>query len=169
MRFVVLALAAATAYEAPAARVQTEARLAVSGWRYSKLPPQMHMNLCEADFCVKGSKVSYIFFAPRKDYTLRQFKTERAKVAAMLADRMAGVAYDYDEATETNDGVFQILELRRRETHPNGQKINVISSLVLTEKMSIEVISSSQDARAANDNLTLFKLPLFAIASRKSN
>lgn len=139
--------------------------VSISGWRYSLTPPKVHMNVCEADACTPGSKVSYILYPPSPGYNFERFKSERAKAAEMMKTRMPGVAFEYGEPVEVKEANFTIMKLQRRETYPNGHTQTVLTSLILSPRMTVELISSSPNVKVMEANYALFSAPLLVIAT----
>jgi hypothetical protein len=87
---------------------------------------------------------------------------------AMTKVRAAdGVAIAFDPPQQARDKLFAIFKARRVESYPDGRKLFVVSQQLYGERLSVDVISSSSDEKAAEKNLALFMLPIIMTAALK--
>jgi hypothetical protein len=137
----------------------------IGGFRYEHLPPRIHMNICEAEACTPGSKVSYVFYAPNPEPSFDQYLAERARIADALKRSAApGTTLTFDPPEQTKDPLFTFFKARRVDTFPNGSKQYVLSERFYSPHMTVEIISSSPDEKAAKSNRDLFTLALMLVA-----
>jgi hypothetical protein len=165
MRFAFCVVITAVLACAAQAQEQPKPPVIVDGWRYELTPPRIHMNVCKEAACAPGSRVSYIMYPPRPEYTFERYKAEREKVAAMMRERMKGVTYQIEPPTEAREGGLTVFQSRRQETYSDGRSLTVITSLILSAQMSVELISSAANPEAAAANYSLFAAPLILTAT----
>lgn len=125
------------------------------------MPPKIHMNVCEAASCTPGSKVSYLFTGLTPNPSFAQYRAERTRIEEALRRRVVpGTAVKFDPPQESRDKLFTIFKAHRVDSYPNGVKSFVWSQRVYSERMAVEIISSSPSAKAAKRNLDMFTLAL---------
>jgi hypothetical protein len=148
----------------------------IGGFRYLYLPPKVemnrprtYMNICESATCTPGSKVSYVFFAPTPEPSFEQYQATRAMIADELKRRAApGTTITFDPPQQTKDKIFTIFKTRRVEAFADGSKLFVLNQQVYSARMTVDMISSSPDEKAAEGNLALFTVPIMLLSQMQS-
>jgi hypothetical protein len=149
------------AHSEPAPSPSTEAPpVAIGGWRYEKGGSDVHMFHCQAAACAPGSRVSYRFYAPGTAMTLDQYRREQETVVEALQKRappgtqITIVGIEGDEGTN----LPRMYRSQRLVVAPDGSQEHVHSGLMLGEKASASLISSSRDEKAAKQNFAMYLL-----------
>jgi hypothetical protein len=138
----------------------------ISGWRYQLINKNVHMNFCGGSACEPGSKVSYIVLGPKKNYSFKQYKAEREKIAQALRKLSpAGMRIEFAEPQLLEDRLFRIYKTTRKEVAPDGKTAAYISQLVIANKVSIDFISSASDLKKAEEQLEPFLLAGMMVAT----
>jgi hypothetical protein len=158
---------------APVARAQdrpmAKPPFAVGGFRYQHMPPNTHMNICEAAACTPGSQVSYILFAPSPPPSLERYKAQRKAISEALrkSRAAAGATVAFSTPKQSKDKLFTIFMVRRVETYPDGRRVVFLSQQLYSARFTADIISSSPSEEAAKKNLDLFMLPIMMTAVTK--
>ena len=141
----------------------------VSGFEHSLVGNgQIHMNTCQAEHCVPGSKVSYRIYAPTDKPDFEQFKTAHKMVLSRLQTMTPeGTVVTASKPERTDDELFTTFEITREMTSPDGSKLITNSKTSYGKNFTAEVISSSEDEKAAKANGALFMLPLMLMNARE--
>ena len=132
------------------------------GWHYRKGASDVHLFDCQAPSCVPGSRVSYRFYAPGTAMTLDQYRREQETVVDALQKRappgtqITIVSIEGDEGTN----LPRMYRSQRLVVAPDGSQEHVHSGLMLGEKASASLISSSRDEKAAKENFAMYLLAL---------
>jgi len=140
--------------------------VAIGGWRYEKGTNDVYLFHCEAAACVAGSKVSYRFYAPGTTVTFAQYRSEQELVIKALQQRAPPgttikiVAIEGDQ-TDTGPRMYKS---RRLTVSADGSQEHVHSGILLGEKASVSLISSSRDEKAAAGGFSLYALALMLVA-----
>ena len=149
-----------------AAANQATPPFAIGGFTYHLIPPRTHMFDCSQPSCGAGSKVSYIFYAPKPDMTFDDYKAGRAIVDEQIKSRIpTGMSLKITPPTQSQDKVFTIFESRRIVTAPDGRTHLTVSRTLLTSTVGIELISSGSDGKLVDSNLAQFTLAAMLAAS----
>jgi hypothetical protein len=139
--------------------------VAVGGWRYTKGANDVHLFDCDTAACVPGSRVSYRFYAAGTTMPLSQYRSEQEMVVKALQQRAAPgtqitvVGIEGDDV----DTLPRMYKARRLTIRPDGSQEHVHSGLLMGEKASVSLISSSTDEKAATGSFAQFALPLMLI------
>ena len=139
--------------------------VAVGGWRYTKGANDVHLFDCDTAACVPGSRVSYRFYAAGTTMPLSQYRSEQEMVVKALQQRAAPgtkitvVAIEGDDV----DTLPRMYKARRLTIRPDGSQEHVHSGLLMGEKASVSLISSSTDEKAATGSFAQFALPLMLV------
>jgi hypothetical protein len=139
--------------------------VAIGGWRYQKGANDVHLFHCQAAACVPGSRVSYRFYAPGTTMPLVQYRSEQELIVKALQQRApAGttikiVAIEGDDT----DTLPRMYKSRRLTVAPDGAQEHVHSGLLMGEKASASLISSSRDEKAAGGNYAQYALALMVV------
>ena len=102
-----------------------------------------------------GSRVSYRFYAAGTTMPLSQYRSEQEMVVKALQQRAAPgtqitvVAIEGDDV----DTLPRMYKARRLTIRPDGSQEHVHSGLLMGEKASVSLISSSTDEKAATGAL----------------
>jgi uncharacterized protein YndB with AHSA1/START domain len=147
--------------------------VAIGGWRYERrvVPREkgasdVHLFDCEAAACVPGSRVSYRFYAAGTTMPLSQYRSEQELVVKALQQRAAPgtkitiVAIEGDDV----DTLPRMYKSRRLVVSADGTQEHVHSGLLMGEKASVSLISSSRDEKAATVSFSLYALALMLVA-----
>ena len=152
--------------EAPKTGAEAEGPpVAVGGWRYTKGANDVHLFDCDTAACVPGSRVSYRFYAAGTTMPLSQYRSEQEMVVKALQQRAAPgtkitvVAIEGDDV----DTLPRMYKARRLTIRPDGSQEHVHSGLLMGEKASVSLISSSTDEKAATGSFAQFALPLMLV------
>jgi hypothetical protein len=139
--------------------------VAIGGWRYSKGANDVHLFDCEVAACVPGSRVSYRFYAAGTIMPLSQYRSEQEMVVKALQQRAApGTKITIVEIEGDDvDTLPRMYKSRRLTIHPDGSQEHVHSGLLMGEKASVSLISSSRDEKAATGSFSLYALALMLI------
>jgi hypothetical protein len=139
--------------------------VAIGGWRYEKGASDIHLFHCEAAACVPGSRVSYRFYAPGTTMPLNQFRSEQEMIVKALQQRAPPGTKIAIVAIEGDDGASlpRMYKVRRLTVAPDGSQEHVHSGLLMGEKASVSLISSSRDEKAANGNYAQYALGLMLV------
>ena len=172
LALVAVAIAAgASGYSAHAQESKTDAPksdgppVAVGGWRYEKAANDVHLFHCEMAACVPGSKVSYRFYPAGTTMPFAQYRSEQELVVKALQQRAAPgtkisiVAIEGDDV----DTLPRMYKSRRLTVHPDGSQEHVHSGILMGEKASVSLISSSRDEKAASVSFGLYALALMLV------
>jgi uncharacterized low-complexity protein len=136
--------------------------VAIGGWRYIKGANDVYLFDCETAACVPGSRVSYRFYAAGTTMPLSQFRSEQETVVKALQQRAAPgtkitiVAIEGDDV----DTLPRMYKARRLMLHPDGSQEHVHSGLLMGERASVSLISSSRDEKAATVGYAQYALGL---------
>jgi hypothetical protein len=115
------------------------------------------MNVCGQPSCGAGSKVSYIFYAPKPGKTFAEYKAERATIEKTFKSRLIpGATIKFTTPTQKKDKLFKTFESRRVMTTPDGRKDIAVSRTILAEKFGVDLISSGNDEKQVDQNLAAF-------------
>lgn len=137
----------------------------VGGWRYQLINNRTHMFLCANSSCEPGSKISYMVLPPRKDYSFKQYKEEREKIAQVLLKMApAGTHIEFSEPEKVEDKLFRIFKAKREQVSPDGKKTAFLSWLVMANKVSFDFISSASSFKQAEEQLAPFMLAGMMVA-----
>ena len=129
----------------------------IGGFTYSLQQGRIHMNVCGQPSCGAGSKVSYIFYAPKPGKTFAEYKAERATIEKAFRSRLPpGATIKFPPPTQRNDKSFKTFESRRVMTMPDGRKDIAVSRTILGEKFGIDLISSGSNEKQVEENLAVF-------------
>src|SRR5262249_43089946 len=121
-------LAAAPVHAQDRADPKTRPPAAVSGFRYQLMAQGIHMNICEAETCTRGSKVSYLFAPANPSPSFDQYRAERAKIAdALRKAALPGTIIMFAPLEQTKDKVFTIFKANRTETYPDGKSMHFLN------------------------------------------
>jgi len=138
--------------------------IAVGGFDYQSMARGIHMYTCRDDKCVPGSKVSYRIYAPTDNPDFEQFKTAHKMVLSRLkAMTPEGTVVTASKPERTQDELFTTFEITREMVSPNGSKMVTNSKTLAGKRFTVEVISSSENEKAAKANGALFMLPLMLL------
>jgi hypothetical protein len=118
---------------------------------------RMHMNFCVKSSCLKGSKVSYIFFRPSPPPAFARFVQDRKKLAQVLKARLKkGYTMTFDVPRKDRNDLYTLYSQVRHETAPDGRKYHVLSNMIYTKNVTISLISSSLDSKIYKKNRDRF-------------
>lgn len=139
----------------------------ISGWRYQLISNNTHMHFCAGSSCEPGSKVSYVVMPPKKDYSFKQYKEEREKIARVLRKLApAGTRIDFAEPEKAEDKLFRIFKTKREEVAPDGKTTAFLSCLVMADKVTFDFISSASTLKKAKEQLAPFMAAGMMVAVR---
>jgi hypothetical protein len=142
--------------------------VSISGFTYQFMPQGIHMNICNNSSCGLGSKVSYVFAAPKPGMTFGEYKAQRSIIEKELKARLpAQAGFKVRPPTQEKGKLLTTFESRRTLTMPDGEKQVTISRLLLTKTMSIELIGSGTDEKQIEMNLALFTIGTMTLAVSK--
>jgi hypothetical protein len=137
----------------------------ISGWRYQLINNITHMHLCANSSCEPGSKVSYVVMPPNKDYSFKQYKEERQKIAQVLRKMApAGTRIEFAEPEKSEDKLFRIFKTKREEVAPDGKTTAFLSWRVIADKVAFDFISSASTFKKAEEQLNPFMLAGMMVA-----
>jgi hypothetical protein len=172
VRLVAVAVTAAAvgAVQLPSVQAADEPKadgppVAVGGWRYAKGANDVHLFDCETPSCVPGSRVSYRFYSAGTTMPLAQYRSEQEMVVKALQQRagpgtkIAIVGIEGDDVAT----LPRMYKARRLTIHPDGSQEHVHSGILMGERASVSLISSSRDEKAATGSYAQFALPLMLI------
>jgi uncharacterized protein YndB with AHSA1/START domain len=127
-------------------------------WQYERRGEDVHMFHCRQGRCVPPSRVSYRLYAPNNAMTVEQFRREQETVVKALEQRgPPGTRITILDITgDEGTGPRRMFTSRRRIDHADGAKEYVSSSLLLGERYSASLISSSLDEAASRANHAIF-------------
>jgi hypothetical protein len=136
--------------------------IAISGWRYEKGASDIHLFHCDNATCVPGSRVSYRFYAPGTVMPLEQFRREQEVILKALQQRAPPGSKITIVAIEGDEGASlpRMYKVRRLTVAADGSQEHVHSGLLMGDKASVSLISSSRDEKAAGGNYGLYALGL---------
>ena len=139
-----------------------EPPVAVSGFAYQLVGDgTIHMNICQQERCVPGSKVSYRLFAPTSDPDFEEFKHTQEMVRSRLLSQLPeGTDITFGDPQHMQDELFTAFTITREMTFPNGSKSITKSTNLFARKGTISLISSSESSEAAEANSALFMTAL---------
>jgi hypothetical protein len=150
----------------PPAANQAAIPFSVGGFTHRLIPPRTHMFDCSQPFCGAGSKVSYIFYAPKPGMTFDDYKASREMIEAAIKSRLpVGTSIKVMPSTQSQDKLFTIFESRRIVTAPDGSAQVTVSRTLVKSTVGIDLISSGSDEKLAASNLALFTLAAMLVAS----
>ena len=136
--------------------------VAVGGFAYQLVGDgTIHMNICQQEQCVPGSKVSYRLLAPTNDYSFEEFKQTQEMVRSRLLSQLPeGTAIRIGEPERTENERFTTFTITREMTLPDGTQSITKSAILFAKEGSISLISSSESKKAAEANSALFMMAL---------
>ena len=136
--------------------------VAITGFAHQLIGDgRIHMNICQADSCVPGSKVSYRLFAPTSDPDFEEFKLTHEMVRARLQSRLPqGTVITGGTPERTQRESFTVFTITRDVRLPDGSRSITKSTHLFGERIAISLISSSQSMEVAEANSTLFMMAL---------
>jgi hypothetical protein len=161
-----LVVAVAAVSQAAAQPASTQGPpVAIGGWRYSKGANDVHLFDCETAACVPGSRVSYRFYAAGTTMPLSQYRSEQELVVKALQQRAAPGTKITIVAIEGDDVATlpRTYKARRLTIHPDGSQEHVHSGILMGEKASVSLISSSRDEKAATGSYAQYALGLMLV------
>jgi hypothetical protein len=174
LRLATLAAAIAAAGLAHSARAQIPTAqapkaegppISIGGWRYQKGANDVHLFHCEMAACVPGSRVSYRFYAAGTTLTFAQYRSEQELIVKALQQRAppgTKIAIVAIEGKET-DALPRMYKSRRLTVAADGSQEHVHSGLMMGEKASVSLISSSRDEKAAGANYAQYGVGLLLL------
>jgi hypothetical protein len=139
--------------------------VAVGGWRYTRGANDVHLFDCDTAACVPGSRVSYRFYSAGTTMPLSQYRSEQEMVVKALQQRAAPgtkitvVGIEGDDV----DTLPRMYKARRLTVRPDGSQEHVHSGLLMGEKASVSLISSSRDEKAAGANYMQYGIGLLLL------
>jgi hypothetical protein len=138
--------------------------IAIGGWRYTKGSNDVHVFDCATAACVPGSRVSYRFYAAGT-MPFAQYRGEQEMIVKALQQRAAPGTKITIVAIEGDDGdtLPRMYKARRVMIHPDGSQEHVHSGLLMGEKASVSLISSSRDEKATGANYTQYGIGLLLL------
>ena len=139
--------------------------VAMSGWRYDKGASDVHLFQCQEAACVPGSRVSYRFYPAGTTMSLAQYRGEQEAVIKALQQRAPQGTSIKIVAIEGEDVATlpRMFKTLRLTIAPDGSQEHVHSGLLMGEKASVSLISSSRDEKAANTSYTQYALALMLL------
>jgi len=124
---------------------------------------RIYMNVCRQPSCVPGSKVSYQFHPPEAKPNFKEFARLQKRVASHFkAQAPKGTKLKFGSPAQTRDDLFTIFTNYREMHLANGTKHFTKSMMIYGDKITISLISSSQQKMIAETNSNLFQLALMA-------
>ncbi len=125
----------------------------------------VHMNVCQAEECVPGSKVSYILYPPEKDPDFDEYKQSQKQVLSLLKNRAPkDMAIIMSEPEMSQDEIFTIFSSFREARSADGRQLFTKSSVIYTDYATISLISSSEDKEAVEVNSAGFTVGLITLS-----
>ena len=142
--------------------------MGIGGWRYEKGANDVHLFHCEMAACVPGSRVSYRFYAAGTAMTFVQYRSEQELIVKALQHRAppgTKITIVGIEGKET-DTLPRMYKSRRLTVAADGSQEHVHSGLLMGEKASVSLISSSHDEKAAGANYTQYGVGLLLLIQK---
>jgi uncharacterized protein YndB with AHSA1/START domain len=169
LRLAAVAVAFAAGGSVYSARAQTPQAdgppVAIGGWRYEKGANDVHLFHCEMAACVPGSRVSYRFYAAGTTLPFAQYRSEQEMVVKALQQRAAPGTKITIVAIEGDDTATlpRMYKTRRLTIQPDGSQEHVHSGILMGERASVSLISSSRDEKAATGSYAQYALGLMLV------
>jgi hypothetical protein len=150
---------------APAQPAPDGPPMAVGGWRYEKGANDVHLFHCEVATCVPGSRVSYRFYPAGTTMPLAQYRSEQEMVVKALQQRAAPGTKITILAIEGEDVTTlpRTYKTQRLTVAADGAQEHVHSGLLMGEKASVSLISSSRDEKAVGASYTQYGIGLLLL------
>lgn len=147
-----------------AVTAQQDPPISISGFKYSYHETGgIHMNVCEGENCVPGSKVSYTLHAPEPEPDFEWFKSFQSSLeATMKAKLPKGTVVKFDEPKQESTDRFTLFTNTRMQKDPDGTVRYTKSTFLFTKAVTISLISSSDDEGVIVANYGLFLIGLLA-------
>jgi hypothetical protein len=139
--------------------------VAIGGWRYEKGANDVHLFQCQEAACVPGSRVSYRFYPAGTTMSLAQYRGEQEAVIKALQQRAPQGTSIKIVAIEGDDVATlpRMYKTRRLTIAPDASQEHVHSGLLMGEKASVSLISSSRDEKAADTSYAQYALALMLL------
>ena len=136
----------------------------IGGFEYRFIPQgRIHMNVCQVENCVAGSKVSYVFYAPEETPDFEIFKLSQQRTVEAMQSRLPeGAAITLDPPEQSQEDFMTVFSATRELRAASGEVLVTQSRQYHTKDVIIAVISSSTDRRQADANGMLFAVGLLA-------
>lgn len=172
LRLTVIAVAIAASGSGHSARAQAPKAdgppMSVGGWRYEKRANDVHLFHCQIAACVPGSRVSYRFYAAGTTLTFAQYRSEQELIVKALQQRAPPGSKITIVAIEGKDVAIlpRMYKSRRLTVAADGSQEHVHSGLIMGEKGSVSLISSSRDEKAAGANYTQYGVGLLLLVQK---
>lgn len=171
LRSVALAITVACLPVGATVAQDSEPPVTIGGFEYRFIPKgQIHMNLCRADSCGPGSKVSYVLYAPVENPDFDSFKRSQDRtVAALQARAREGTTITLEAPEQSRDELMTVFSIFREMRPESGKVLVTKSSAFFLKTITISVISSSTDKKTADANSALFTLGLITWNGARKN
>ncbi len=144
--------------------------VSVSGWRYERSGPDLHIFYCDQPGCGgAGSKVSYKLYPPNSSMTLEEFRAGQGQIVKALEQRTPGLqitmlGVEGDQGT----AVPRIFKARRLAVRPDGAKEYQVSSWLFGARAIASLISTARDEKVCNDNYAKFAVAVMLLLAPKT-
>jgi hypothetical protein len=137
----------------------------IGGWRHEKGANDVHLFQCQEATCVPGSRVSYRFYPAGTTMSLAQYRGEQEAIIKALQQRAPQGTSIKIVAIEGEDVATlpRMFKTLRLTVAPDGSQEHVHSGLVMGEKASVSLISSSRDEKAAGANYMQYGIGLLLL------
>jgi len=137
----------------------------IGGWRYEKGANDVHLFQCQEAACVPGSRVSYRFYPAGTTMSLAQYRGEQEAIIKALQQRAPQGTSIKIVAIEGEDVATlpRMYKTLRLTIAPDGSQEHVHSGLLMGEKASVSLISSSRDEKAAGANYMQYGIGLLLL------
>jgi hypothetical protein len=166
IRCLTVAVAVAAGLGSAAAQPAPEGPpVGIGGWRYEKGANDVHLFQCHEATCVPGSRVSYRFYPAGTTMSLAQYRGEQEAIIKALKQRAPQGTSIKIVAIEGEDVATlpRMFKTLRLTIAPDGSQEHVHSGLLMGEKASVSLISSSRDEKAAGANYMQYGIGLLLL------
>jgi hypothetical protein len=147
----------------PQAKSEHEPPFSISGFKYSFMPPSIHMFVCEAEHCQPGAKVSYLLLSGADKTSFAEYRSRRKTLETALAEQLRGIDVRFEETVDKSDQTFTIFESTREEKPPQGPSNHVRSTRLFGKTFGVDLISSSASAKVTEENSNVFMLAVMTM------